>query len=135
MRSNSGPEILSRYRLRASGKQVHSRFGSIAKPHGHGFIAAPIMKRAGHTTVPLARLTEMDPSSIGSRKASKTLRLNSGSSSKKRTPLCARLASPGARRDPPPTKETIDAEWWGVRKGREVTGLNSPESPARLAHE
>ena len=98
-------------------------------------MAAPIMNRAGQTTVPLARLTEMEPSSIGSRNASRTLRLNSGSSSRKRTPLWARLASPGFSRVPPPTKDTMDALWWGVRNGRVMTGLNSSESPAVLAHE
>ena len=93
------------------------------------------MKRAGHTTVPLARLTEIKPSSIGSRKASSTQRLNSGSSSRKSTPLCARLASPGKSREPPPTSDTIEALWWGVRNGRFTTGLNSVESPARRAQE
>ena len=107
----------------------------MAYPQGQGFMAAPIMNLAGQVTVPLARLIEISPSSMGSRKASRTLRLNSGSSSRNRTPLWARLASPGFSRVPPPTNDTMEALWWGVRNGRTMTGLNSSESPAVLAHE
>ena len=114
---------------------MQARFGSMAYPQGQGFMAAPIMNLAGQVTVPLARLIEISPSSMGSRKASRTLRLNSGSSSRNKTPLWARLASPGFSRVPPPTSDTMEALWWGVRNGRTMTGLKSSASPAERAHE
>ena len=136
---NCGAGNVSKAIRRSGGKtdfwEIYDYLPRETRGYIPAFIAAPIMNRAGHVTVPLARLTEMEPSSMGSRRASRTLRLNSGSSSRNKTPLCARLASPGARRVPPPTRETIEAEWWGERNGRAVTGLKPPESPARLAHE
>ena len=47
-----------------------------------------------------ARDTAMMPVSSGSRSASSTARLNSGSSSRNNTPWCARLISPGRARAP-----------------------------------
>ena len=44
--------------------------------------------------------------------------LNSDSSSRKSTPLCASVISPGRIGDPPPTSPASDAEWWGLRNGR-----------------
>ena len=66
-------------------------------PYAHGFIAATNITLAGKVTVPAARLTVTLPSSSGCRNTSRVERLNSGSSSRKSTPLCARLTSPGAR--------------------------------------
>lgn len=45
------------------------------------------------------------------------------------------LASPGRKCTPPPTRDTIDAEWCGVRIGRTITGLKHSISPAALAQE
>src|SRR4030095_16606172 len=73
----------------------HSRFKSPKYPHGQGFIAATSMNSEGKVTLPAARETVTFPSSIGCRITSSADRLNSGSSSRKRTPLCARLTSPG----------------------------------------
>lgn len=56
-----------------------------------------------------ARAMVTHRSSRGCRRASRALRPNSGNSSRKRTPLCARVTSPGLGSEPPPTKETIDA--------------------------
>ncbi len=53
-----------------------------------------------------SRLMVINRSSNGWRSTSRTERLNSGSSSRKRTPLCARLISPGWGKDPPPTSAT-----------------------------
>ena len=81
-------------------------------------MAATRRNAAGKVTVPPARLTRMTPSSSGWRSASSAATGNSPSSSRNRTPLVARLASPG-RSDqlPPPTRETTEAWWWGARKG------------------
>lgn len=49
------------------------------------------------------------PDSIGSRRASNTLRSNSGSSSRNSTPLWASEISPGAGMAPPPTMAATEA--------------------------
>jgi hypothetical protein len=41
-----------------------------------------------------------------------TSRLNSGSSSRKRTSWWARLTSPGRRMEPPPMRPASEMEWW-----------------------
>ena len=53
------------------------------------------MKEQGSVTVYFAREMVICLSSKGWRKVSSAERENSGSSSKKRTPLCARIISPG----------------------------------------
>jgi hypothetical protein len=68
-----------------------------------GFIAAASMNRAGNERLAKARLMVMRPSSSGPRRVSSTFRLYPGSSSRKRTPLWAREASPGDVIVPPPT--------------------------------
>lgn len=75
-----------------------------------GFIAATSWKRAGNSAWRAAREMEMRPDSSGSRSVSRTLRPNSGSSSRKSTPLCAREISPGRGSLPPPTSATPEAE-------------------------
>ena len=72
-------------------------------PHGHGFIAATSVNRAGNTAARPTRTTDTLPSSSGWRSASSTSRPNSGSSSHTSTPWSARVTSPGDRRGPPPT--------------------------------
>ncbi len=58
-------------------------------------------------------------SSSGWRNASSALGANSPSSSRNRTPRCARVISPGrARPLPPPTSAAVDAVWCGARNGR-----------------
>jgi hypothetical protein len=74
-------------------------------PQGHGFMAATRMKLAGNRAEPLARETVTTLSSSGWRKASTVLESNSGNSSRKRTPLCANVISPGLGMLPPPTIE------------------------------
>lgn len=99
--------------------------GSPSSPNGskkatnqHGFIAATIWKRAGKSECRAAREIVMCPVSSGSRSTSSTCRLNSGSSSRKRTPRCASVISPGRGTDPPPTSAIPDAVWCGARNGR-----------------
>ena len=58
-------------------------------------------------------------------------RANSGNSSRKSTPRCARLASPGrGAAPPPPTIAAADAEWCGARNGgtriRPPPGASTP---------
>ena len=76
------------------------------------------MNRAGNVTVPSARVSLTSPVSIGWRMPCRTELLNSDSSSRKSTPLCASVISPGRIGDPPPTSPASDAEWWGLRNGR-----------------
>ena len=73
----------------------------------HGFMAATSMNRAGSVAVAAARATVMLPSSSGCRRASNDARLNSGNSSRKRTPRWERLIAPGRGTPaPPPTRPT-----------------------------
>ena len=62
-------------------------------------------------------------SSSGWRITSSTIRLNSGSSSRNSTPLCARLISPGVGLVPPPTSATGEMVWCGERNGRTVSSV------------
>ena len=59
------------------------------------------------------------PSSSGWRRTSSVRRLNSGSSSRKSTPLWARLISPGDGIEPPPTRPASLIVWCGERNGRD----------------
>ena len=95
IRSRSGPETRARYFLSSVGVQLHLCVGCPYQPQRQGFIAQTSMKRLGYATEPAARTTVTIPSSSGWRSVSRTSRWNSGSSSRKRTPLCARLISPG----------------------------------------
>src|SRR5579875_4223409 len=45
------------------------------------------------------------------RSTSRASRANSGSSSRKRTPWCARLTSPGRGMVPPPTRAAVETVW------------------------
>ena len=72
-------------------------------PHGHGFIEATRIKLAGKVVEFVAREMVTLPCSKGCRNTSRLRRLNSGSSSRKSTPLLARLISPGVGMLPPPT--------------------------------
>ena len=75
------------------------------------------MSLAGNVTEPAAREMVTTPSSSGWRSTSSTLRPNSGSSSRKSTPRCERLISPGLGQRPPPTRPTLLIVWWGERMG------------------
>ena len=57
-------------------------------------------------------------SSRGCLITSKTVRLNSGSSSKNNTPLWDKEISPGWGYCPPPTRATSDMVWCGALNGR-----------------
>jgi hypothetical protein len=55
----------------------------------------------------------------------------SGNSSRKSTPLCARVISPGRGMRPPPTSPACDTVWWGARKGRwRMRGRSDGSIPA-----
>ena len=63
-------------------------------------------------------VTMADVASSGWRRTSRTLRGNSGSSSRKSRPLWARETSPGRGIMPPPMRPASEMVWWGERKGR-----------------
>ena len=129
-RSSSARESLSRYEASRCVEQEHSCAGSPRAPQGHRFIVAISWKRAGYTARPSARATLTTPSSIGWRSASSACRWNSGSSSRRSTPRCARLTSPGRAARPPPTSAAIDALWCGARKGGwRTSGCSRESSP------
>ena len=87
-------------------------------PHGQGFIAATNIKEAGNSTEYCDRDMVTQRSSSGCRITSSTCRLNSGSSSRNSTPLCASEISPGCGCVPPPTRATSEMVWCGERNGR-----------------
>ncbi|OPY06194.1 MAG: hypothetical protein A4E67_01597 [Syntrophaceae bacterium PtaB.Bin038] len=103
MRSRSGPETLARYCLTCWALHRQLLRASARYPQGQGFMAATSMNRDGKVAVTTERVIVTCPSSRGCRRTSSTLRLNSGSSSRNSTPLCARLISPGFGVWPPPT--------------------------------
>jgi hypothetical protein len=73
----------------------------------------------------------MMPFSRGYRKTSRTWRLNSGSSSKNKTPWCASDTSLGTGTWPPPIRPTSEMVWCGARQGRVVTtAVRPPVRPA-----
>lgn len=92
----------------ASPASLGGNRGNLATPP-HGFIAATNWKRAGNSACLAARETMMRPDSSGSRSTSRTLRANSGSSSRNNTPCIAIEISPGRGLLPPPTSATPDA--------------------------
>src|SRR5271165_1407921 len=118
MRSSRGPEILLKYFSIWGGVHEQARRGSDRYPQGQGFMAATRMKSAGNVELFIARLMVTFPSSSGWRRTSSVLRLNSGISSRKSTPLWAIEIWPGWGGLPPPTKPASLTEWWGVQNGR-----------------
>ena len=91
------------------------------------------MNEQGYSRVYLAREMVIFRSSSGWRKTSSVDLLNSGSSSRKRTPLWARLISPGCGLVPPPTSATCEMVWCGDRKGRcEMRLVSRLSFPAML---
>ena len=74
---------------------------------GHGFMEATNMKLAGNSTEHLALDTMIVLSSSGCRITSRTDLLNSGSSSRNKTPLCANEISPGCGIVPSPNQCSI----------------------------
>ena len=79
------------------------------------------MNRLGRVRDPDTRVMVTAPSSRGWRRVSRAVLSNSGSSSRNRMPLWAREISPGRGTVPPPDRDTGEAVWWGLRKGRWVT--------------
>ena len=73
------------------------------------------------------------PSSRGWRRVSSAALWNSGSSSRNSTPLWAREISPGRGRCRRRHRDTGEAVWWGLRKGRWVTSgwLGCRSAPPR----
>ena len=130
-RSSSARESFARYA--ASRCAVHEQLApaSPRAPHGQRFIVATSWNRAGKTARPAARAMQTTPSSSGWRSASRAGRANSASSSRRRTPWCARLASPGRMPGPPPTIAAVDALWCGARKGGvRTSGCSGGRRPA-----
>ena len=80
-------------------------------------MAAIKINLAGNSAVPFDLDILTRPSSNGSRKDSKTLRSNSGNSSRKSKPRCARVTSPGLGLELPPITEVYEALWCGARNG------------------
>ena len=76
------------------------------------------MKLAGNVVLFKARAMVTVPSSKGWRRTSSVRRLNSGSSSRNKTPLWASVISPGVGVEPPPTRPASLMVWCGARKGR-----------------
>ena len=115
------------------GVQWHSRERSLKYPQGQGFMAATSMKRAGKLSDMAARAMVTVPSSSGCRITSKTLRGNSGNSSRNSTPLWASDTSPGRGIMPPPISPASEMVWCGERKGRVPTNpLVESRTPATL---
>ena len=92
-------------------------------------MAAASMKRAGKVSDMEARAMQTVPSSSGCRITSRTLRGNSGSSSRNSTPLWASDTSPGRGTAPPPISPASEMVWCGERNGRTPT-----KSGARIEH-
>ena len=103
------------------GEQVHRPEGWPYHPQRQGFMAHTSMNRLGSVSDPDARVMVTAPSSKGWRSVSSADLSNYGSSSKNSTPLCASEISPGRGTPPPPDRDTVDAVWWGLRKGRTST--------------
>ncbi len=74
-------------------------------------MAAASMKRAGKLSEVAAREMVTIPSSSGCRNTSSALRWNSGSSSRKSTPLWASDTSPGRGMVPPPISPASEMVW------------------------
>ena len=110
---------------------MHFPLGCPYQPQRQGFMAHTSMKRLGSVREPVARVMVMTPSSKGWRSVSSADLSNSGSSSKNKMPLWAREISPGRGTLPPPLKETGEAVWWGLRKGRRsISGYLGSVMPA-----
>lgn len=89
------------------------------------------VKLVGNSTLHFTREIVIFRSSRGWRNTSSTFRLNSGSSSRNKTPLCARLISPGCGKLPPPVMAVVEIVWCGSRNGRlEISPLPCPSFPA-----
>src|SRR4051794_41929460 len=87
-------------------------------------MAATSRNWAGKLTLNFIRDTRTTPSSSGWRRVSSTLAGNSPSSSRNRTPWWAREISPGRMVEvPPPTRDTLEALWWGARNGGAHTSV------------
>ena len=92
-------------------------------------MAAASMKRAGKVSDMAARAMVTQPSSSGWRRTSSTLRGNSGSSSRKSRPLCARRDLAGAR-------DHAAADQAGVGDGvvRRAEGAVGDQAAVRVEH-
>lgn len=75
------------------------------------------MKLHGYVSVAFTLLIVIIPSSNGPLNTSNVFLLNSGSSSKNNTPLCAKQISPGFGILPPPTRDIGDIVWCGALYG------------------
>ena len=109
--SKRGPDTLDRYFCTLLSEQLHFRVGCPKYPQGQGFIAAITKQEQGYVTLIAALVRVIFPSSIGCLKSSLTSRLNSGSSSKNKTPLCAIEISPGCMLFPPPESPAVEMLW------------------------
>src|SRR6266852_4037357 len=92
-------------------------------------MAAASMKRAGKVSDIAARAMHTVPSSSDWRMTSRTLRGNSGSSSRNSTPLWARGTSPGRGTAAPPIRPRIRDS-----VVRRAEGPDTHQSRARIEH-
>ena len=99
-------------RHRCSGNRGADRCDS---RKGKDSSAAISMKLAGKVVLDSAREIVTVPSSSGCRSTSSVRRLNSGNSSRNRTPLWLREISPGEGVEPPPTRPASLIVWCGER--------------------
>ena len=111
--------------------QVQFLCASPKYPHLHGFIDATSIRLQGYERVALTLEMVTVPSSRGCRITSRTSRLNSGNSSRKRTPLCESDYSPGFGTEPPPDNPIGEMVWCGFLKGLVViNGIPAGNVPA-----
>ena len=113
MRSRSGPERLVRYLARTVAGQV--QVSGVSAAHRQGLAAITSWNLAGNVKVRWARWIRTWPFSMGMRSESRIFAGISDTSSRKSTPLCARLTAPGLGvPDPPPRRAAALMEWWGA---------------------
>ena len=111
------PEILLRYFVEPSRRHNCILFGMIVVTAGQGFIDATSIKLAGKSTGYAGAGDRHLRSSMGCLMTSSTARLNSGNSSRNKTPLCASEISPaGAARHRRPAPHQ---KWYDAATGRD----------------
>ena len=103
IRSRSGPETRRRYRSGTPGGQLQARPPIRLRPHGHGFIAATSVNRAGNVVARPTRTTDTrPPPAAGAAPRARRARTRAARRSTS-TPWSASVTSPGDSRGPPPT--------------------------------
>ena len=131
MRSASGPDNRARYRTISDSAQMHTRVGSPALPHGHGFIAAMSENRAGNATLD-ARARDDDAPVLQrltqrlERGARKLQQLVEKQHAVMREAHLARAAARCRRRPVPPTRSSDAARETAARRDTCPSTASSP---------